>query len=78
MIFEKLVDIISEQFSVEPDTITRETSFADDLGADSLDLVELLMTLEDEFNCDAEDCAVDTICTVGDAEDLIRERTEQN
>ena len=49
MIFEKLCDLISEQFGVEADTITMETTFTDDLGADSLDIVELSMALEEEF-----------------------------
>ena len=49
MIFEKLSELISEQFGVEPDTITMETTFEDDLGADSLDVVELVMSIEDNF-----------------------------
>ena len=49
MIFEKLCDLISEQFGVEADTITMDTTFTDDLGADSLDIVELSMALEEEF-----------------------------
>ena len=46
MIFEKLCELISEQFGVEADTITMDTTFEDDLGADSLDIVELSMALE--------------------------------
>lgn len=67
MIFEKLVALLSEQFSVEPDTITKETSFENDLGADSLDLVELSMALEEEFGVEemSEDDAA-AIKTVGD------------
>ena len=49
MIFEKLCELISEQFGVEADTITVDTTFEDDLGADSLDIVELSMALEEEF-----------------------------
>ena len=67
MIFEKLCDLISEQFGVEPDTITMETTFTDDLGADSLDIVELSMALEEEFGVSEmseEDIA--GIATVGD------------
>ena len=67
MIFEKLCDLISEQFGVEADTITMETTFADDLGADSLDIVELSMALEEEFGVSEmseEDIA--GIATVGD------------
>ena len=50
MIFEKLRAIIAEQFSLSEDSITMETSFVDDLGADSLDAVELIMALEEEFD----------------------------
>ena len=67
MIFEKLSELISEQFGVEPDTITMETTFEDDLGADSLDIVELSMALEEEFDIgemSEEDLA--GIKTVGD------------
>ena len=67
MIFEKLGDLISEQFGVEADTITMETTFTDDLGADSLDIVELSMALEEEFGVSEmseEDIA--GIATVGD------------
>ena len=67
MIFEKLCDLISEQFSVEADTITMETTFTEDLGADSLDIVELSMALEEEFGVSEmseEDIA--GIATVGD------------
>ena len=67
MIFEKLCDLISEQFGVEADTITLETTFTDDLGADSLDIVELSMALEEEFGVSEmseEDIA--GIATVGD------------
>ena len=67
MIFEKLCDLISEQFGVEADTITMETTFTDDLGADSLDIVELSMAFEEEFGVSEmseEDIA--GIATVGD------------
>ena len=67
MIFEKLSELISEQFGVEPDTITMETTFEDDLGADSLDIVELSMALEEEFGVSemGED-EIYSITTVGD------------
>ena len=67
MIFEKLSELISEQFGVEPDTITMETPFEDDLGADSLDIVELSMALEEEFGVSemGED-EISSITTVGD------------
>ena len=67
MIFEKVSELISEQFGVEPDTITMETTFEDDLGADSLDIVELSMALEEEFGVSemGED-EISSITTVGD------------
>ena len=67
MIFEKLSELISEQFGVEPDTITMETTFEDDLGADSLDIVELSLALEEEFGVSemGED-EISSITTVGD------------
>ena len=67
MIFEKLSELISEQFGVEPDTITMETTFEDDLGADSLDIVELSMALEEVFGVSemGED-EISSITTVGD------------
>lgn len=48
--FERLCNILAEQFGVEPDTIKPETTFVEDLGADSLDLVELMMSIEEEFD----------------------------
>ena len=50
MVFEKLCTLLAEQLGVEADTITPETSLADDLNADSLDLVELMMSIEEEFD----------------------------
>lgn len=49
MIFENVRDALAQQFEVEPETITLDTNLIDDLGADSLDVVELIMSLEDEF-----------------------------
>ena len=67
MIFEKLSKLISEQFGVEADTITMETTFADDLGADSLDIVELSMALEEEFGVsEMSEEEIAAISTVGD------------
>ena len=53
MIFEKLVGLIAEQFNVEADSITMETAFQDDLNADSVDIVDLSMALEEEFGVSA-------------------------
>ena len=67
MIFEKLRIIISEQFSLSEESITMETSFVDDLGADSLDAVELTMALEEEFDIpEVDEDKVAEFHTVGD------------
>lgn len=67
MIFEKLAALIAEQFNVDAETITMETSFTDDLNADSVDIVDLSMALEEEFGIEEmneEDAS--SISTVGD------------
>lgn len=64
--FEKVVEIISEKLSVDADTIRSESSFLDDLGADSLDLVELVMALEDELGCSISTETIEGFNTVGD------------
>lgn len=66
MVFEKVKAILSEQFDVEEDTITLDTSVVDDLGADSLDVVDLLMSIEDEFEIEIPDTEIDNIKTVGE------------
>jgi len=66
-IFEKVAEVIVDQLNVERDDITDESSFIDDLGADSLDLVELVMALEAEFNVSIPDEDVESIKTVADA-----------
>lgn len=71
MIYEKIKNIIVEQFNIDEDSISMETSFRDDLNADSIDLVELIMTLEDEFDLEVEDDEVEDINTVGDAVNYI-------
>lgn len=66
MVLEKVKAILSEQFDVEEDSITADTSIADDLGADSLDVVDLLMSIEDEFEIEIPDEEIDNIKTVGE------------
>jgi acyl carrier protein len=66
MVLEKIKAIMAEQFDIEEDDITTETKIADDLGADSLDVVDLLMLIEDEFEVEIPDEEVDNISTVGD------------
>ncbi|ERM92437.1 MAG: Acyl carrier protein [Caldanaerobacter subterraneus] len=66
MIFEKVRNIIAEQLGIDPEEITMESSFIDDLGADSLDIVELIMALEEEFDIEIPDEDAEKIKTVGD------------
>lgn len=65
MVLEKIKTILSEQFSVEENEITADTLLEDDLGADSLDVVDLLMTIEDDFEVEIPDEEVENIKTVG-------------
>jgi acyl carrier protein len=71
-VFEKVKKIIVEQLGVEEDEITMESSFIDDLGADSLDIVELIMALEEEFDLEIPDSEAEKISTVGDVVDYIK------
>ncbi len=66
MVFEKVRDILVEQLDVEEDKVTMEASITDDLGADSLDVVDLVMSLEEEFDVEIPDDQVENIKTVGD------------
>ena len=66
MVLEKVKTILSNQFDVEEDTITSATSISEDLGADSLDVVDMLMSLEDEFNVEIPDDEITKIHTVGE------------
>ena len=68
---QRVIDIVAEQLGVDKDKINRETSFVNDLGADSLDTVELVMELEEEFDIDIPDDSADKIQTVGEAIDFI-------
>lgn len=66
MVFEKIKEILVAQFDVDPDSIEVTTNIADDLSADSLDVVEILMNIEDEFGIEIPDEAIEEIKTVGD------------
>lgn len=70
--FEKVKEIVVEQLGVEEDEVTLEASFIDDLGADSLDIVELIMALEEEFDLEIPDSEAEKISTVGDVVDYIK------
>lgn len=71
-IFEKVKEIMAEQLDINPDDITEETSFINDLEADSLDIVELIMALEEEFDTEIPDEEAEKISTVKDAVDYIK------
>ncbi|MDR1061010.1 MAG: acyl carrier protein [Clostridiales bacterium] len=75
MALEKIKKIIVDQLGVEESDISLESSFIDDLGADSLDIVELIMALEEEFGIEIPDNDAEKIATVGDAVDYIKNNT---
>ncbi len=70
---EKVVAIVASQMNVDPHTVTKETSFVNDLGADSLDTVELVMEFEDAFDITIPDKEAEKIQTVGDAIKYVEE-----
>ena len=71
MVFEKIKETLASQFEVEPEKITRDTDVMNDLGADSLDLVELIMTLEEEYGISVIDDSIYEHKTVGEIADFI-------
>lgn len=71
---DKVIDIVSAQMGVGKETISMETSFVNDLGADSLDVVELLMEFEEKFDLSIPDEEAEKIQTIGDAVKYIEER----
>ena len=73
-IAERVKKIVMEHLDVEADKVEAKASFIDDLGADSLDTVELVMAFEEEFNVEIPDDAAETIQTVGDAVKFIQEK----
>lgn len=72
-VFEKIKETIVEQLGVTDTAVTMEASFIDDLGADSLDIVELIMALEEEFDLEIPDTDAEKIVTVGDVVEYIKE-----
>lgn len=74
-IFDKVKKIVTEQLSVEAENVKPEANFANDLGADSLDTVELVMALEEEFDIEIPDEAAEQITTVQQAVDYISNKT---
>ena len=76
--FEKVVEIVKERLNVEDVEITRETSFKDDLDADSLDLFELVMALEEEFGVEIPAEELEQITTVGAVIDYLEDKGTNN
>lgn len=73
MVFEKMKQILAEQLDADIDSITMETDIADDLGADSLDVVEMLMSIEDEFEVEIPDEKIESLKTVGQVVEYIQD-----
>jgi acyl carrier protein len=76
MVFDKLKEIIVEQLGVEEDAVTPEANIQEDLGADSLDIVDLIQTIEDEYDLSIPDEAVEEIKTVNDIVNYIEKNTD--
>ena len=76
MVFEKVKSILIDQLDVEEEKVTPDASIADDLGADSLDIVDLVMSLEEEFDLEIPDDQVENIKTVGDIVKYIEENID--
>ena len=74
MDFEKVKQVVAEQLGVDESAVTMDASFVEDLGADSLDIVELIMGLESEFDIEIPDEDAEKISTVGDAYNYIKDR----
>ena len=77
MVFDKIKDIIVEQLDVEEDAVTMEASITDDLGADSLDVVDLVMSIEESFDVEIPDEEVENIKTVGDIVKYIENKVDE-
>ncbi len=77
MVFEKVRSIICEQLGIEEDKVTLKSNITDDLGVDSIDIVDLVMSLEDEFELEMSDDDISKVKTVGDIVDYIESKREQ-
>ena len=73
MVFEKMKQILAEQLDADIDSITLDTDMQDDLGADSLDVVEMLMSIEDEFEIEIPDEKIESLKTVGQVVEYIQD-----
>ena len=79
MIFDKLCELVADQFGVDPDEVTMETSFVDDYNADSIDIVELMMAVEEEVHLgEVEENALENIKTIGDVVEYIQARVDED
>lgn len=76
MVFEKVRKIVTEQLGIEEKDVKMESAFIEDLGADSLDIVELIMAMESEFDMEIEDDEVEDISTVEDVVNYIKENAD--
>lgn len=74
-VFERVRDLLAEQLDIDPSTITMDSDIMEDFDADSLDIVDMVMTLEDEFEVEVPDEAVENLHTVGDVVRFIEENT---
>ena len=74
---DRIIDIIREQLNIDDVDITEDTSFKDDLGVDSLDLLELVMAFEEEYNMELDPEELEGIQTVGDVMEFIKKYTDQ-
>ena len=75
-VFEKVKEVIVEQLGVTENSVTIDASFIDDLGADSLDIVELIMALEEEFDMEIPDTDAEKVATVKDVVDYIKDNVD--
>lgn len=74
MVFDKVKQIISEQFNISEDELALSTAFADDLNADSLDIFQVVMAIEEEFEIEISNDDAEKISTIGDAVEYIKEQ----
>ena len=77
MVLEKLIELLCEQLDIEADEVNENTDIVNDLGADSLDVVDLVMTLEEEFDTEIPDEDIENLKTVGDIVKYIEERVAE-
>lgn len=76
MVFEKVAELVSEQLGISKDSVKMESNILEDLGADSLDVIEMLMTLEEEYGISIPDEKISQIKTIGEIVALIEESTK--